>query len=222
MSRSVLSVGSPVSSNANNSGNGCGGALPSLMQLQRTEAPNPIVTFSLRLAQTTALGCSQRFSRRVVLFEISSTPRTELNPDTTFTGIWRLLARDPELQQREEFALSAPYENGLKSVLVRCDGSVRFKFVTTPNSIHALNLIAKDALRSWFFRKTGNLAAWNVNRDLQPKPRRKVCLLYSRPLFPSIREWGCRLPSALQGLLCSPHRRGQHKKAQLVRPIASR
>ena len=92
------------------------------------------------------LGGCQRFWRNVMLFEISSTPGTEVDSDTAFAGVRRLLALLPELQKREKSMPSSPNENSAKSIFMESNRSVRFKFLTTPNSLHGQNLIAKTRL----------------------------------------------------------------------------
>ena len=48
----------------------------------------------------------------------------------------------PELQQGEK-SKSPPNENSAKSIFRQSSRTVRFKFLTTPNSFHERNLIAK-------------------------------------------------------------------------------
>lgn len=45
ISISLLKKGSPVASKASDSGKGCGGAIPFLMQLQQTQASSPVACF---------------------------------------------------------------------------------------------------------------------------------------------------------------------------------
>jgi len=92
------------------------------------------------------LGGCQRFWRSVILFEISSTPGTEVDSDTAFAGVRRLLPLLPELQKREKSMPSSPNENSAKSIFMESNRSVRFKFLTTPNSLHGQNLISKTRL----------------------------------------------------------------------------
>ena len=82
--------------------------------------------------------------RRVVMFEILSTPGTEVDSDAPFAGVRRLLALLPELQQREKSTSPPPNENNAKSIFMESIRTVRFKFLTTPNSFHGRNPIAKN------------------------------------------------------------------------------
>jgi hypothetical protein len=90
------------------------------------------------------LGCCQRFWRRVVLFEISSAPGTEVDSDASFAGVRWLLALLPELQHREESTSPPPNEKSAKSIFVESTRAVRFKFLAAPNSFHGRNHIAKN------------------------------------------------------------------------------
>jgi hypothetical protein len=77
------------------------------------------------------------------LFEISATPGTEVDSDVSFAGIWRLLALLPELQQGEKSVSPPPSEKSAKSIFMQNTRTVRFKFLTTPNSFHGRDFIAK-------------------------------------------------------------------------------
>jgi hypothetical protein len=79
------------------------------------------------------------------LFKTSSTPGTEVDSDASFAWVRRLLALLPELQQGEESMFPPPNQNSAKSIFMQSTGTVRFKFLATPNSFHERILLPKLA-----------------------------------------------------------------------------
>lgn len=63
----------------------------------------------------------------------------------------------PELQQGEKSMSSPPNENSAKSVFMQSTRTVRFKFLTTPNSSHETESYRQNSLKSWEVRKSDKL-----------------------------------------------------------------
>ena len=130
--------------------------------------------------------CCQRFWRRVVLFEISSTAGTEVDSDASFAGVRRLLDLLPELQQGEKSMFSPPNENSAKSIFMQSTRTVRFKSLTTPNSSHKAESYRQNSLRSL---KVGFTYIRPARAATEFKSTRTLFIRTYRPFTRTQKKW---------------------------------